>query len=218
MRAVLWDFDGTLADTEVVWARVQGQFVSRHGGTWSEEIAHKLVGTSMAVTAEFISGLLPGREFTPAEVAAQIERDMLVAFSSGPLPLRPGVPELLGEMVRRGMGSALVSASPRALLEVALASLGQHPFQIVIGGEDVRRPKPDPEGYQEALRRLRLNPEDVVIVEDSVSGAAAANATGAVVIAVPDQVPIDEAPRRVVLPTLAGVGIEDLHRLWEAHR
>ncbi|MDO4785216.1 MAG: HAD family phosphatase [Propionibacteriaceae bacterium] len=218
MKAVLWDFDGTLADTEVVWGRVQGRFVERHGGSWTTETAHALVGTSMAETADVIAGLLPGRPLTPEAIAAGIELDMIEAFSAGPLPLRPGVAELLAEMVRLDIPSALVSASPRALLRVALSWLGEHPFRFVIGGEDVSRPKPDPEGYLSALRRLGVGAGDAVIVEDSVSGTQAANATGALVVAVPDQVPIGEAPRRVVLPTLAGVGIDELHRLWEEHR
>lgn len=218
MKAVLWDFDGTVADTEVVWMREQGKLVADYGGEFTTEFAHSLTGTSMAVTASAIAEILPGHPLTAAEVSDRLERQVIATIASGPLPYRPGVAPLLAELAQQNFPCALVSTSSRQLLEIAVSKMPVHPFQLFIGGEDVTCPKPDPEGYLVAAQTLGVDPHDVLIVEDSFVGTLAAQASGAVVLVIPDQVRIGPAPHRVILDNLAGLSVNDLKELWRTNR
>ena len=88
-------------------------------------------------------------------------------------------------------------------------------FEFIVDGDDVKHPKPDPEGYLQAMRRLGVGPEDVVIIEDSVPGTDAASATGAVVLAVPLLGRPGAAPRRVLREGgLAGLDFAGLEKIW----
>jgi beta-phosphoglucomutase-like phosphatase (HAD superfamily) len=87
-------------------------------------------------------------------------------------------------------------------------------FAVVVTGDQVTHGKPHPEPYLHGARLLGVEPTDALAVEDSPTGVASATAAGVPVLAVPHVLPIDEAPGRVVHPTLAGVDIAFLRRLF----
>src|SRR6185437_9914582 len=83
-------------------------------------------------------------------------------------------------------------------------------FQTLVCGDEVRRGKPDPEPYLLAAARLGVPPGRCLAIEDSPSGIGSAEAAGCLVVAVPNQVPVEPAPTRTVLDTLAGLSLPDL--------
>uniref|UniRef100_UPI001300A554 HAD family hydrolase n=1 Tax=Desertihabitans aurantiacus TaxID=2282477 RepID=UPI001300A554 len=213
--AVLWDFDGTLVDSEPLWMRAQHALIPQWGGTWSDAQAHTLVGNALEesgrIIAEAVAATPGGRtDLTPSFVVDRLVERVVVDLRSLPIDWRPGAEELLEDLRVAGIPCALVSASYRVILEAVLERLPEGTFDVVVAGDEVTRGKPDPEPYLTACRRLGVSPEDTVVLEDSIPGCASGTASGAVVLGITNMVELTPAPRRVVIDTLAGVGVEEL--------
>ncbi|MEV4576424.1 HAD family phosphatase [Nonomuraea jabiensis] len=121
----------------------------------------------------------PGRD-TPLMVEVQVVRQLTDAFADlieQGVKVTPGASELLAELAATAIPTALVTASPRTIVELVLPRLG-HTFDLVITNEDTARGKPYPDPYLEAARRLGTTPSRCVAVEDSPTGVAAATAAG----------------------------------------
>lgn len=217
--AVLWDFDGTLVDSEPIWMRIEHQLVAEWGGQWSDELAYQMVGNDLRETARHLIAASSRSDLTIDGVTAELVRRVAAELRDGPLlPLRPGAGELLESLAAAGVPCALVSASYREVLTAMLTRLPANPFVDVVAGDEVSRGKPDPEPYLTACERLGVRPQDCVVLEDSVTGADSGNAAGAVVVAVRNHVEVPAAPRRTVLDTLAGVGPAELAAELARHR
>lgn len=201
--AVLWDMDGTLVDTEPYWIAEEEALVAAAGGTWSHEDALELVGNDLLVSARIILDRSPVTG-TPEEVVHTLLAGVGTRMRAR-LPWRPGAEELLTELGRLGVPSALVTMSWTELAEVFVAHLPPGTFTVVVTGDQVTRGKPHPEPYLEAARRLGLDPARCVAIEDSPTGARAATAAGVPTVVVPHMVPVPALPGSVQVDTLAGV-------------
>lgn len=191
LQAVLWDVDGTLAETERDGHRVAfNQAFDEAGLNWVWDEA--LYGGLLRVTGgrERILHYLRDRADAPATSA---EREALARrlhqrknaiyadlVRHAALPLRPGVAELMAECADAGLRMAIVTTTSRsnveALMGVHLGAQWRRTFAAVICGEDVQHKKPDPEAYERALAELGLGPLDCVAIEDSPGGVSAARA------------------------------------------
>ena len=121
------------------------------------------------------------------------------------LRLKPGFEELFDEARARGMPRALASSSARRLVEATLARFGvRERFDAVVTGDCVARPKPAPDIFLEAARRVGVPPEGCVVLEDSLAGVHAARAAGMSVVAVP------EHPATAEMTALADAVVSDL--------
>ncbi|MVA75902.1 HAD-IA family hydrolase [Auraticoccus sp. F435] len=208
--AALWDFDGTLVDSEPLWMKAQFELIPQWGGEWSDAHAHALVGNSLLTSGRYICDVVGRDDLTPEFVVDQLVQKVVVSLRTGEIDWRPGARELLAELAAAGIPSALVSASYRVLLEAVLERLPEGTFATVVAGDEVVHGKPHPEPYLVACERLGVRPEDTVVLEDSVPGCASGTAAGAVVLGVRNMVELPPAPRRVLLDTLAGVGLDEL--------
>ncbi|NNG19133.1 HAD family phosphatase [Naumannella sp. ID2617S] len=209
--AVLWDFDGTLVDSEPIWMRVEFQLVGEWGGSWSDELAYQMVGNDLRETSRHLIEASGRPDLTIDEVTAELVGRVAQELRTGPmLELRPGVAALLDELAEVDVPCALVSASYREVLDAVLTRLPANPFRLVVAGDDVTHGKPHPEPYLAACARLGVRPEECVVLEDSITGAASGNAAGAVVGVIRNHVEVEPAPRRFLLDTLAGVGVAEL--------
>lgn len=188
LRALLWDVDGTLAETEFQGHRqAYNQAFRTAGLPWRWDPA--TYGELLAVSGgrerlrHFLAQVQPG----PVS-DAQVEALMAAKQSAyahlarrGELPLRPGVKRLVAEVAAHGRSQALVTTSSRSAVAALLASHEASltsAFAFWICGEDVRAKKPNPEGFLLALDRLNLPPSQVLVVEDSPQGLAAATGAG----------------------------------------
>lgn len=215
LKAVLWDMDGTLVDTEPYWIAAERALVESHGGTWSHQQAMQLVGQSLLHSAAVLQAAgvqLEAREIVntlSAQVIEQVRRNV---------PWRPGARELLDELHQAGVRCALVTMSEGPLAGVVVESLPKPYFEFMVTGDTVTNGKPHPEAYLTAVERLRLDDPALTIhhcvaLEDSVPGATAAIASGVVTVGIPHQVPLPEDPRMVMWDTLTGRTVDDMRQL-----
>jgi HAD superfamily hydrolase (TIGR01509 family) len=190
--AVLFDNDGLLLDTEVLWTRAEVDLFERFGATFTIEHKRDLIGTSGPVAEATIARHLnaPGRG---AELMAELHELVMEEALQGVDPM-PGAVELLDALDGRPVGVA--SNSPRTFVERTLRAAGLYErFDCVLSADDVERPKPAPDLYVALARGLGADPADCVALEDSATGVAAARAAGAFVIGVPslEGIVLDEA-------------------------
>lgn len=213
LQAVLWDFDGTLADTEQFWIAAEYDLVAELGGTWSHEHAMALVGKALTFDGQYILDVTGRTDLTPEWVVEQLLSRVVRAIERQPIPWRPGAVELLAGIRAAGIPCVLVSASYRVLLEAGVRQLPAGSFSALICGDEVRHGKPHPEPYLLGAKAVNADPRYCVAIEDSPTGAASANAAGALVLGVHNLVELPAAPRRVLLPTLEGVDVQQLRDL-----
>ncbi len=196
--------DGTLVDSERVWGIALAELAVQAGGVLSDSARLAMVGTSMGRSMQLFRDDLgqPGRPEEP-DVRWLTER-VKQLFAAG-LVWRPGAMELLHAVRAAGIPTALVTSTERGLVEVALTTLGPENFDVIVCGDEVGKPKPDPEPYVTAAALLGVPIAACVAVEDSPSGVASAFAAGARVLAVPAELELEPVDGVHLRNTLAGV-------------
>lgn len=215
LRAVLWDMDGLLVDSEPVWTVAEEELAARLGGVWSDQLKARIAGTRLDVAVPEILEHY-GVDATPSaveEASGWLLDRMVVLFRDTP-HLLPGVVELLAALEAAGIPMALVSSSYRVLVDAVLTH-GLGPFATTVCGDEVVHGKPHPEPYLTAARRLGVDPSDCVVIEDSAAGVLSGEAAGCAVLAVPSVAGVSILPRsRVrVVPSLVHVTVEAMEQL-----
>src|SRR3954447_6320654 len=215
LQAVLWDMDGLLVDTEPVWTVAEEELAERLGGTWSDELKARIVGTRLEVSVPTILtwyGVEP-TDVAVADTSCWLLERMVQLFAES-IRVLPGVRELLAALAEQEVPVALVSSSYRVLVDAVLAH-GIGPFAVTVAGDEVRHGKPHPEPYETACRLLDPAPGRCIVLEASPAGVASGSAAGCAVVAVPSVpgVEFDAAPRRLVASSLADVGADQLRAL-----
>lgn len=219
-KAILWDFDGTLVDTEPVWERMRRRLCDAHGVTYDEALDAVLIGASIGDSAAVMSSFIAthgGPRLGVDETADWMIEDVLSELRTMPtFPWCPGAKHLIGELNKAGIPCALVSASEHIMLDTLLGRLPEHPFRVVIGGDDVEKGKPDPEGYRKAAADLGFAPSECLVLEDSLIGATAGRASGSPVLALG---PLhDPRPGQFVVASLKDVDLDMVGRAWRTAR
>lgn len=200
--AVLWDFDGTLVDTEPFWFAAEGDLVRAHGGTWSLEQAEDLVGSNLPGTARALRAA--GVDLTEDQVLEHLTRTVASRLDHE-VPWVPGARELLARLREHQVRCALVTASYEVIVRPVVDALPADTFETVVTGEQVEQGKPAPEPYLLAARRLGVAPSDCVAVEDSDNGARSAETAGARVLVVENHVRVPRSATRTHLGSLSDV-------------
>jgi len=199
--AVVFDNDGLLLDTESVWTRAEEDLFERRGTEFTPADKRELVGTS----AEIAGRVLERRLEEPGRAAELIEElnALVVAELEHGVEAMVGAAELLHALKERGTPIGLVSNSPLAFVRRSLELVGfADRFDVVLSAHEVAAPKPAPDPYLEACRRLGVEAgPGVIALEDSPTGVAAARAAGLTVIGV---------------PSIDGVALEEAHHLAES--
>jgi HAD superfamily hydrolase (TIGR01509 family) len=212
LRAVLFDMDGLLVDSEPLWFVAEREVAERLGAPWGEPDQEALLGGSLERTVSWLLAKADGgATATREEVARWLVEGMAQLVLDRGLPLQPGAARLLAGLEAAGVPCALVTASSRAIMDAVLTVTGLS-FGVTVCGEDVRRPKPDPEPYLLAAARLGAPAAGCVVLEDSPTGIAAAQAAGCPVIAVPS-VPVLPGPGLITVKSLDEVGFDLLEQL-----
>ena len=209
-QGIFFDMDGLLVDTEPYWLQTERELMAEFGVHWRSEDQLFCLGGPMEKVGRYMSDLAESRQ-SPEWFASELIDRMSEKFTL--ISPMPGISQLLSEISENHIPAALVSASPRRLVDAVLASIPNHPFALSISADDVVRGKPHPDPYLKAAALLQVAIENSLILEDSPTGVTAARASGAWVVAVPHIAPIAPAQRSVVIETLAGASITSLWNL-----
>jgi len=183
VRAVLFDFDGVIADTENVHVAAWQRTFAAMGWDEPDESCARAAEADDRV---FLAEVFARRKIDGGNVEgwARRKQDLTVALLADSPRIYPGVAALV-DGLRGKARLAVVSTTWRANIEAVLKAAGLlDAFEVLIGKEDVQAPKPDPEGYRLALSRLKLPANEAVALEDSPAGLAAARGAGLRVVAV----------------------------------
>ncbi|MGW0033851.1 HAD family hydrolase [Streptomyces sp. NPDC003314] len=208
LAAVLFDMDGTLVDTETLWWDATEEVAARLGHRLTAADAPEVVGRAVEDTAAHLVRTT-GMSGT-AGVASALTTAFRRRVDAG-APLRPGAGRLLAELERAAVPFALVSASPRSVVDaVTGGALARVPFAFTLSADDTVRTKPHPDPYRTAARRLGVPVEACAAVEDSPDGTASADAAGCVVLVVPSLLPVEPGPGRVFAESLEEVSLATL--------
>ncbi|WP_300343256.1 HAD family phosphatase [Nesterenkonia sp.] len=220
LQAVFWDMDGTLVDTEPYWIASEHDLVAAHGGTWSDEQAHLLVGQALEYSAAVLQRA--GVTMGTTEIIDHLTADV-AARCAEQIPWRPGARQLLEDLHQADVRCALVTMSYKPLAEAIVAALPEGRLEFIVSGDMVTAGKPDPEAYHLAFDTMAsdhqqrtgepLRRAQCIAIEDSVPGTAAAAASGMVTLAVPHYSQLPETGKWHLLETLEGVTSEDLAEL-----
>jgi HAD superfamily hydrolase (TIGR01509 family) len=183
-RALVFDLDGVLLDSEQVWNEAKEELVREQGGRWREDAPRKMMGMSSPEWAGYLHDEL-GVPLEPDAISDEVVRRLERIYRDR-LPLVDGATDAVERLAER-LPLGLASSSNREIIDLflELSGLGPH-FAVTISSEEVARGKPAPDVYLEVLRRLAADPADSVAVEDSENGIRAANAAGMRVVALPN--------------------------------
>jgi putative hydrolase of the HAD superfamily len=215
MKGIIFDFDGLIVDTEMPGYLAWAECYAAHGQELLLSDYTRCVGTNWAHynPATELERLL-GRALDWTELNRERTR-RVYALLEEVEPL-PGVRELLAEAREEGVVCAVASSSPRSWVVPWLERLGIHgEFVHVVTLDDVTRPKPSPELFELALRRLGIGAHEGVVLEDSLNGLRAALAARIACVVVPNRVTgglnFEGASHRV--ESLVELGVSSLRRI-----
>lgn len=183
VRAVLFDLDGVLVETEGLKARAHVVTAEAFGGHLSEQVYLTHLGEPLRTVAQSVTeaaGLSVSAE-TYARAFTQTYAALLTSTDVVPAP---GAFDLLALLDSHGWRRALVTSSARTLAHQVLESAGLPPFDAVVSAEDVTTEKPAPEPYLRALALTQITPASAVVLEDSSTGIRAAVAAGLRAVAI----------------------------------
>jgi len=210
-EAVFFDMDGLMVDSEPEWFLSEVEVTKPFGYTWLEVDQIACLGGPLSKVGQYMFDKC-GQQNSP-EYVTQTLIDTQVARMRGNTPTMPGAVKLVRELQSHGVKTALVSASPRNIVDAVLDNLGHDLFPFSISSDDVVKTKPDPEAYLKAADMSESNISNCLVFEDSITGMSAAIDSGAYLIAVPHLVSIEESPRVRVIRSLEQLSFSRLTAL-----
>ena len=207
--------DGTLVDTEPYWMAAEYPLVEGFGGTWSHEQGLQLVGLGLEDSARIFQSA--GVRMGVHDIIETLTDSVLRQVAADGVPFRPGARELLHDLKRAGIPTALVTMSVRRMAQSIIDLIDFPAFDVVIAGDDSTRPKPFPDPYLQACAALGVDPGETVAIEDSPNGIRSAVASGAVTLGVPHMVSLQGAGAAGIWPSLDGRTVDDIAQFHAAH-
>jgi HAD superfamily hydrolase (TIGR01509 family) len=185
IRAVIFDLDGLLLDSEQAWNDARKRFTIECGGTWRERATRDMMGMSSKEWSRYMRDDL-GLDLSPDEISNTV-LELMKSLYRERLPLLPGAAEAVQRIAKRWR-LGLASSSNRPLIDLALElSDLEECFSATVSSEEVARGKPAPDVYAEAARRLSVEPSACAAVEDSHNGILSAKAAAMRTIVIPNK-------------------------------
>lgn len=223
VTAIFWDMDGTLVDSEPLWGTATYELSELLGRRLTPELRETTVGGSFPNTLR-ICAAHAGVELSEEDYPRYRRHlfDRVAQLFDAHLTPNPGVPELLADLRERNVPMLVTTNTERELADPSISAVGRHFFTGSITGDEVARPKPAPDMYLEAARRVGAEPEQCLVFEDSTAGMTAAVVAGCRVVGLPED-PAAPVPEGVVplrdlhgSHSLAGVTADDVFG-WYDH-
>ena len=210
-EAVFFDMDGLTVDSEPQWLLSEQEVVQPFGYVWTQEDQVACLGGPLSKLGDYMSQRVGNKESSEyfVEELIRIQANRMRSNTT----VMPGAIELINSLRSHGIKTALVSASPRVIIDAVLDNIGHDLFPFSLSGDDVRNTKPDPEAYLKAAQISGSNIADCLVFEDSLPGMKAAIDSGAWLIAVPHLVHVEESTRVRSINSLQQLNIDKLREL-----
>jgi HAD superfamily hydrolase (TIGR01509 family) len=213
LKALIFDFDGLILDTETPEMQVWQELFARHGQAFSVETWGQIVGGAGHTTFEpaaYLEGLVgqPIDRLAVNRQARQLSDEAILRQ-----PVLPGAVELIRKAKSEAYPLAIASSSPHIWVDTHLKRIGLFEyFNFILCAEDVTRTKPDPGLYLAALKALQVYAGEAVVFEDSPNGIQAAKTAGIFTVAVPNPLTaqLSLGQPDLILSSLEEVSLEDL--------
>lgn len=190
LRAVTFDMDGLMFNSEDVYTDVGDAILVRRGKRFEKDLKDAMMGLppkpSFDVMIEW-----HGLTDTPEELIEE-SHALFVEFMAGKLQPMPGLMELLDSLDRHGIPKGIATSSSHVVVDAILPQFDlKRRFSHILASEDITHGKPHPEIYLKSAERLGISPSDMLVLEDSHNGCKAAAAAGACVVAIPSEHSLD---------------------------
>jgi len=185
IRAVIFDLDGVLADSEPWWNQIDAKLLSEHGISYRGEYHREVLGVSYRLAIEFYKDAF----HIPVSVEELMRRRSEIAtdFFGNRVGLFPSAKMTLEQLREMKLTLAVATSSVSASASPFLDRTGIRSFfQVVITGDDVERGKPDPDIYLLTAKKIGIAPAACLVIEDALAGVTAAKAGNMRVAAIPD--------------------------------
>ena len=186
IRAVVFDLDGLMFDTEALFFRVASDMLRDRGKVFTIEIMQAMIGRQPGESGRVFREMA-GLDDAPEALMAEAKKRFEPLIDSAVAPM-PGLLALLDRLQDLNLPLAVATSSGRAYAERLIRGHGLiDRFMFLLCREDVARHKPDPEIYRTAAQRFGLDPSEVLVLEDTPTGLAAAKAAGTFAVGVPHE-------------------------------
>ena len=186
IRAVVFDMDGLMLNTEDVFDLAGQRLMERRGLIMTDEIRHSMLGRRPVEAFTALKTLtgMPDR----IEDLMHETKELFESIAANSLETMPGLHDVLELIESLNLPRAVATSSPRAYMTPLLERFDLlHRFHFTLTAEDVTHGKPHPEIYQMAAGRLNVHPGEMLVLEDSETGTRAAHAAGAYIVSVPNR-------------------------------
>ena len=211
IQLVIFDMDGTMLDTErlshIGWKQAIAQQIQDISDELFDKTFSGMLGTNNANCRRVVNELLPGFDFDRGNAACCAFMDEYMQIHG--VPIKPGLFELLDKLDELGIKKCVATstARERATHKLKMANVA-HRFEVIVGGDEVKVSKPDPEIFLKAANACGVVPENCIVIEDSAAGTMGGYRAGMRVIVIPDILQPSEEMRR-----MASAVCKDLHEV-----
>ena len=186
LRAVIFDLDGVLADSEPWWNEIDAKLLAEYAVNYRGEYHRNVLGVSYRLAIEFYK-----KKFGISAATEEMMKrrgEIATEYFANRVGLFPSTKDVLNELremkLRLAVATSSISASARPFLD--RHQLTQF-FDVIVTGDEIERGKPDPDIYLRTAEKLGIVADDCLVIEDSLSGIAAAKAARMRVAAIPDR-------------------------------
>lgn len=193
IKAVIFDFDGLLIDSEPAWFKARKSLLKEFDMDWTPDDQKQNLGVSTKTWVNYLYNKLE-QKLTPDDILNKVINKMKEMYMNGEVNAKPGADEALKYCKDNNFIMGLASGSYKELLFIALKSkMWEDYFDEILSSDDFNKGKPAPDIYIEILKRLKVKPEESIVLEDSKDGIKAGVAAETNVIAVPSkEYPVQE--------------------------
>jgi HAD superfamily hydrolase (TIGR01509 family) len=215
-EAILFDMDGLFIDSEPDWHAAETEMMRGYGYDWQPSDQLQCLGGPLSRVTEYMSSCLNGT--VEPEVLAKVIIDEMKTRLGTATSYMPGSIEFSKLVSQAQIPQALVSASPRELVDAVVSNLDQNYFKKTVAAGDIEQTKPFPDPYLHAAKLLGVNISKCLIFEDSQTGITAATSSGAFVVAIPHFIEVIESRRLKRIESFVGLTLQDLSKWWEINQ
>lgn len=208
LKAILWDHDGTLVETEPYWIEAELELAQKFDIHWTEEDALSCVGSPMRKSAQRMQDA--GVQMGIDEIVEWLVDRVAVMMDERGILWMPGVQAMFEACAAEGIRCAVVSNAWRKVVEKTVSGLPEGVVEYILAGDEMIVAKPDPWPYAHAAEILGVAPENCIAIEDSLAGTLSAEAAGIPVVVVRGVLPVPAGPDRSRVVDLSDVTLDRL--------